>query len=169
MARSRRRFKQGKPTVKVGLLKNKKHSKPQEVTLPGMEGSVEWDVKATLAANYRAVGLVLDPNLKGGRQGGKFVEGLQAGQGLEADDSDHEPDDVRAALGKKSKNGLSAPEQRLTKMQRVYIGLLILKYGDDYVAMSKDVKVNKMQHSPGAIRKLCMRFLAYEKKPLVQQ
>lgn len=40
--------------------------------------------------------------------------------------------DLKSALGKKRKDGKNAPLQPLTTMQRVYIGRLIKKYGDDY-------------------------------------
>lgn len=43
--------------------------------------------------------------------------------------------DLRSALGKKRKDGKSAPVKRLTKMQRVYVSRLITKHGDNYEVM----------------------------------
>lgn len=40
--------------------------------------------------------------------------------------------DLKTALGKKRKDGKSAPLQPLTTLQRVHVGKLIEKYGDDY-------------------------------------
>lgn len=40
--------------------------------------------------------------------------------------------DLKSALSKKRRDGKTAPLQPLTTMQRVYIGRLIEKYGDDY-------------------------------------
>lgn len=39
---------------------------------------------------------------------------------------------MKSALGKKRRDGEHAPLQPLTKMQRVHIGQLVEKYGDDY-------------------------------------
>lgn len=40
--------------------------------------------------------------------------------------------DVKSALGKKRKDGKTASLQPLTTIQRVYIGRLVERYGDDY-------------------------------------
>jgi hypothetical protein len=40
--------------------------------------------------------------------------------------------DLKSALGKKRRDGVHAPLQRLTKMQRVYVSRLISKHGEDY-------------------------------------
>eukprot|EP00850_Spirogloea_muscicola_P020432 SM000216S06558 [mRNA] locus=s216:64008:64684:- [translate_table: standard] len=73
--------------------------------------------------------------------------------------------ELRAALGKKRKAGPGAPIQRLTKMQRVYVGRLVGKHGEDFMAMAKDIKLNRMQHTVGALRLLCRRWYAHEKGP----
>lgn len=40
--------------------------------------------------------------------------------------------DLKSVLGKKRRDGKTAPLQPLTTMQKVYIGRLTEKYGDDY-------------------------------------
>ena len=40
--------------------------------------------------------------------------------------------DLKSALGKKRRDGKSALPQPLTAIQRVHIGRLVDKYGDDY-------------------------------------
>lgn len=40
--------------------------------------------------------------------------------------------DLKSALGKQRREGKSAPLEPLTKVQRIYIGRLIEKHGDDY-------------------------------------
>lgn len=42
------------------------------------------------------------------------------------------PLDLRSALGKKRRDGKSAPAQPLTAMQRLHVSRLVDKYGDDY-------------------------------------
>lgn len=183
MARSRRKFKAGKPKVQVGLKrKKKKAARPQPVVLPGRSEIAEWDEKATLTANYRALGLAANPNFMGGRQSAGAQSSLNTrprplpppgdvaqGEGGDAgaDDvpsgSDDEPDELRAMLGKRRKAGPEKPPQRLTHMQRVYVRQLIAAHGDDVEAMSRDRKLNRMQHTAGALRALCRRLRAYEK------
>ena len=40
--------------------------------------------------------------------------------------------DLKTALGKKRRDGKSGPLKPLTTIQRVHVGRLIEKYGDDY-------------------------------------
>eukprot|EP00850_Spirogloea_muscicola_P015192 SM000114S24155 [mRNA] locus=s114:294629:295304:+ [translate_table: standard] len=171
---------------------------------------------ATQSANYRALGLASDPNLRGARAAGRGGgDGSAAGLLDEdaapldelrdadagASGSDDEPDgtlpffvltkplpgcamlclrqrllsglsycaarcaELRAALGKKRKAGPGAPIQRLTKMQRLYVGRLVSKHGENFTAMAKDIKLNRMQHTVGALRLLCRRWHAHEKGP----
>lgn len=51
--------------------------------------------------------------------------------------------DLKSALGKKRRDGKSAPLQPLTAIQRIHIGRLVEKYGDDYqvVRVSQFVKL----------------------------
>ncbi|XP_024365043.1 uncharacterized protein [Physcomitrium patens] len=171
MGRSRRAFKKSNPTVRVGLpkRKNPKSLTPETLTFPGTDSKLQWDGKASLLENYKSMGILANPNVVGARSGTRHVVQLVSLQKPLSDDgsevygSDDEPDDVKSVLHKKRKDGKKAPLQRLTTMQRVYISRLILKHGDDYVAMSKDMKLNKMQHPPGALGQLCERFQKYEK------
>eukprot|EP00270_Netrium_digitus_P008904 TRINITY_DN2694_c0_g1_i1.p1 TRINITY_DN2694_c0_g1~~TRINITY_DN2694_c0_g1_i1.p1 ORF type:complete len:211 (+),score=27.34 TRINITY_DN2694_c0_g1_i1:102-734(+) len=202
MGGSRRRLKKGKPKVKVGLPKKRKElCQPDSVTLPAEAGSkrLDWDGEKTLNANYIAMGLVSNPNFKGGRNtrtakaaavsgnlssneasGSSATDGNESSGevpphlnglsgaallSLDADDEDDfglEPEGVKEALGKAPRKD---PLPRLTRMQRTYVGRLIQKYGDDYEAMFRDLKLNQMQHPVGALRSLCLRFHLHERAP----
>lgn len=45
--------------------------------------------------------------------------------------------DLKSALGKKRRDGKSAPLQPLTTIQRLHIGRLVEKHGDDYKVSMK--------------------------------
>ncbi|CAM6083817.1 unnamed protein product [Calypogeia fissa] len=149
MGRSMRKFKKGKHAVKVGL--------PSKKSL----------FKKELAV-YSAAGYVANPNLLGARD--KTPHTVQSvtlqtprSETDEQFGSDDEDDEVRTALNKLRKDGKKAPLQRLTKMQRVYVGRLMQKHGDNYEAMSRDIKLNEMQHPTAVLRKLCKQYERYEK------
>jgi Ribosome biogenesis protein Nop16. len=40
-----------------------------------------------------------------------------------------------------------------------YIVALLAKYGNDYISMSRDIKLNNMQHNENQLRKIGARFL----------
>lgn len=104
------------------------------------------------------------------------------------------PLDLRSALGKKRRDGKSAPPQPLTAMQRLHVSRLVDKYGDDYQVavvfyavkfinffqsltqlaclllqrMFMDTKLNAMQHSVATLEKLCKRYHMYkDQNPLI--
>eukprot|EP00246_Nothoceros_aenigmaticus_P017009 TRINITY_DN8028_c0_g1_i2.p1 TRINITY_DN8028_c0_g1~~TRINITY_DN8028_c0_g1_i2.p1 ORF type:complete len:106 (+),score=7.60 TRINITY_DN8028_c0_g1_i2:62-379(+) len=100
MGRSRRAYRKARPTVRVGLPKHKgKVHRPAGVVLPGSEDRLQWNDKATLLDNYRALGILANPNVIGARSGsGKVVQLVSLQKPLSADanvedyDSDKEPE-----------------------------------------------------------------------------
>uniref|UniRef100_A0A0A9FVI4 Nucleolar protein 16 n=1 Tax=Arundo donax TaxID=35708 RepID=A0A0A9FVI4_ARUDO len=178
MGGSRRKFKRSHAKVRVGLPRKKPREFKPAFKLPeeladAAGGGVRWDAEGSVVKNYAAFGVVANPNLLGAHARG--TPQLVQSAPLQAPDvaaarapvpefepidpgSDLESDDLKSALGKKRKDGKSAPLQPLTKIQRVCIGRLIEKYGDDYKAMFMDTKLNAMQHSVGTLKKLCERY-----------
>ncbi|XP_031497628.1 nucleolar protein 16 [Nymphaea colorata] len=194
MARSRRKYQKSRPKVRVGLPKKKPNIFKPAFSIPPKlcsvtDASGEWDDSGSVLTNYRSFGVVSNPNFLGVRARTnhivesralqvpleKNVEDGDAGDStmgnpqFAGDDSgsDLEEDDLKSALGKKRRDGKVMPLQPLTKMQRVYVGQLISKYGDDYERMFMDTKLNTMQHSVATLEKLCKRFYLNGKmKPL---
>ncbi|KAJ4727671.1 Nucleolar 16 [Melia azedarach] len=185
MGRSRRKYKNSRPKVRVGLPKKNPHVFKPAFSLPPKLRSLidelpQWDDKATVIKNYKSFGFVSNPNLLGVRSRTSHIVESDSLQVPHPSDepvdefdpidsgSDLEEDDVKFALGKKQKDGKSAPLQPLTTMQRAYIGRLIERYGDDYQAMFMDTKLNAMQHSVATLEKLCKRYHMYkDKNPLI--
>ncbi|KAF9622080.1 hypothetical protein IFM89_029364 [Coptis chinensis] len=187
MGGSRRRLKKSKPKVQVGLPKKNPRLFKPAFNVPSKLRSMidnntcEWDNEAPLIKNYKTFGFVSNPNLKGARSRNnpRVIETVELQcpplKGSEAVDefelldsgSDLEEDDLKSALGKKRNDGKSAPLQPLTSLQRVHIGRLIEKHGDDYKRMFMDTKLNSMQHSVAVLEKLCKRYHTYKDKNLM--
>ncbi|PON65685.1 Ribosome biogenesis protein Nop [Parasponia andersonii] len=144
-----------------------------------------WDDQASVIQNYRSFGVVSNPNLLSVRSRTPHMVQLdslqvlptpnssQSGEDADLDDpidtgSDLEEDDLKSALGKKRRDGKSAPPQPLTAIQRLHIGQLVEKYGDNYQGMYMDRKLNSLQHSIATLEKLCIRYRMYkDKNPLI--
>ncbi|WVZ98247.1 hypothetical protein U9M48_043712 [Paspalum notatum var. saurae] len=180
MGGSRRKLKRSRAKVRVGLPRRKPREFKLTFELPEAVAAATrdasgWDAEGTVVKNYASFGVVANPNLLGAHSRG--TPQLVQSAPLQAPDvaaarapvpefepidagSDLENDDLKSALGKKRKDGKSAPLQPLTKIQRIHIGRLVDKYGDDYKAMSMDTKLNAMQHSVGTLKLLCKRYHA---------
>jgi len=50
--------------------------------------------------------------------------------------------------------------RKLSEREQEWVGRLVEKYGDDYVKMSRDIKLNVMQQSPGDIKGRVKRWRA---------
>ncbi|KAK4357253.1 hypothetical protein RND71_022863 [Anisodus tanguticus] len=189
MGGSRRKYKRSRTKVRVGLpKKNPNVFKPAFSLPPKLKSLVNshWDDKGSVIDNYKSFGVVSNPNLLGVRcrtshmietdslqvpQPKKEIPNavdVDAFEDLDDSGSEVEEDDLKSALGKKRRDGKSAPLQPLTTIQRVYISRLMEDYGDDYQSMFMDTKLNKMQHSVATLEKLCKRYHMYkDKNPLL--
>ncbi|KAK7392325.1 hypothetical protein VNO78_20759 [Psophocarpus tetragonolobus] len=162
MGRSRRKYKQWRAKVRVGLpKKNPRLFKPSFSIPPKLLQSLHqdphWDHLASLHHNYSSFRVLSDPN-------SLSPLSLSPHSSTDLDD-----DDLKSALGKQRSDGSSAPPQPLTAIQRLHIGRLVDKYGHDFQSMLMDIKLNPMQHSIGTLQKLCMRYHMYQNKnPLIK-
>ncbi|CAH9079152.1 unnamed protein product [Cuscuta europaea] len=189
MGRSRRKYKRARTKVRVGLPKKNPHLFKPAFNLPPKLRSLldplsQWDAEGSVIANYKSFGFLSNPNMLGVRSRTSHIvesESLQVPPPVSSDGpepdaefqpidsgSDLEEDDLKSALGKKRRDGQSAPPQPLTAIQRVYIQRLVDEYGDNYQKMFMDTKLNKMQHSVATLENLCKRYQLYrDKNPLI--
>lgn len=181
MAGSRRKLKRSRAKVKVGLpKKNPNVFKPAFNMPPKLVklldlSDTQWNDQASVIKNYKNFGVVSNPNLLGVRSRydkiiesdslqvppPKFDAPLSEFETIDSG-SDVEEDDLKSALGKKRRDGKTMPLLPLTRMQRVHVGPLVEKYGDDYQSMFRDTKLNKMQHSVATLEKLCSRYVMWK-------
>lgn len=167
MGRSRRKYKQSRPKVRVALpKKNPKVLKPAFTIPPKLLQSLaedpKWDDKGSVTQNYSSFGVVSDPN--------SLTDSLQIPSVADDNDpgSDLEEDDLKSALGKRRRDGKSSLPQPLTSIQRLHISRLVEKYGDNFQKMMMDIKLNPMQHSVATLEKLCLSYYLYkDKNPLI--
>uniref|UniRef100_A0A7N0T7D4 Nucleolar protein 16 n=1 Tax=Kalanchoe fedtschenkoi TaxID=63787 RepID=A0A7N0T7D4_KALFE len=184
MGRSRRKMKRSRAKVQVGLPRKNPHIfKPAFCLPPKLRALIDplgtkWDEKGSVITNYNSFGVVSNPNLLSVRSRTPHIvqaESLQVPPVRPSADefdaeaelhsgSDLEEDDLKTALGKKRRDGKSAPLQPLTSIQRVHVGRLVEKYGDDYEKMFMDTKLNSLQHSVATLEKLCKRYHMYGNK-----
>lgn len=191
MGRSRRKYKNSRTKVKVGLpKKNPKIVKPAFNLPPKLRALLDplgtkWDEKGSVITNYKQFGVVSNPNILGVRSRTSHIiesDSLQVPPpppenpaDAKVDEfepidsgSDLEEDDFKTALGKKRRDGKRAPSQPLTTMQRSHLLPLIEKYGDNYEGMFRDTKLNSMQHSIATLKNLCQRYHQWkDKNPLI--
>jgi nucleolar protein 16 len=164
MGGSRRRHKQARVNskVRVGLNKVAKRKVTQKSRVPSLladeanalplesrlKSGLKWDAEQLLKDNYKQNKLASDPNVGFGRN--KKEEPLK--ERLE-DEDEADDDELRAGCNMMRKSGPAAP-QRLTPHQRLIVKALVEKHGEDVKAMVLDMKLNKMQHSSGQLKKM---------------
>ncbi|KZV32354.1 hypothetical protein F511_03637 [Dorcoceras hygrometricum] len=185
MGGSRRRYKRSKPKVRVALPRKNPRLFKSAFNLPPklkslMDPLSRWDAKGSVIDNYKSFGVVSNPNFLGVRSRTSHIvesDSLQlppSGDNVVSEfepvdsASDVEEDDLKSALGKTRTDGRSGSLQPLTAIQRLHVGHLVEKYGDDYQRMFMDTKLNKMQHSVATLKKLCERYHTFkDKNPMI--
>ncbi len=118
-----------------------------------------WDPTKSPAVNFQNLGLLNSPN-----QSITNSQDLnQHQQPLPSSTSDNQPckaielydipdSDTLRKIKNQGKLPVSVENQK-------YMVACFSKYGDDYKSMSRDIKVNNMQHTEHHLRKLGARFL----------
>jgi hypothetical protein len=115
-----------------------------------------WDPKRTAIENAALRGVVRDPNAPTSLQQARAVRltSLSRDEVLEMVDGVAPPLLLGTLAERNSKRG-----EFFMKQDEVdYLGLLVSKYGANYVAMSRDMKVNYLQHSAAHLETRCTRL-----------
>ena len=109
----------------------------------------KWEENEKIDRNYENLGLAADVNSRRGRNSrGASIDANVAGI-----DNAILDEDFTAAMGHMRSSG-KAPPQRPTPRQRSIVQRLVDAHGNDVDAMTKDRKLNSMQHSKGQLIKL---------------
>ncbi|QDZ24141.1 putative Nop16-like ribosome biogenesis protein [Chloropicon primus] len=178
MARSRKSVRR-RTSVKVtrGKKRKVKQTKALAATVPkevqekldlplsagaGGVSKTQWNTKRTLKKNYEDNKVAVNVNASIGMD---VDEEERTEKPKKATKVDMVPvsvvDEINATLGKQRSTG-RRPPKKLTTVQIRVIGRLIEKHGEKNVdAMAKDIKLNKMQHSAGVLKKMLESYFAY--------
>lgn len=110
-----------------------------------------WDLEKTTEQNYKELRLISRRALNNAAPG-KRIEDVPVPK---EDDSSHMFADV-----KPEEPGQSRLRRRfhVTKGEADYLRPLIEKYGEDYTAMFRDIKMNYKQHTKKHLRRRCVRL-----------
>jgi nucleolar protein 16 len=111
----------------------------------------QWDPKKSYSQNMKKLGLVAHP--------GAVVTTKDAEQNQQQSTviELYDVPDSDTLEARKKKRPQSADDQK-------YIARLLAKYGDDYAAMFRDIKVNKMQYTETQLRKMASRFFLLDEE-----
>jgi nucleolar protein 16 len=107
-------------------------------------------------ANYESSGLVLDATARFGRNSRRdAIQQMAEARGAEGDGDGPAAegpldDDLVAAMAQVRSSGKAAPK-RPTQRQRQIVQRLLEAHGQDVGAMSRDRRLNPMQHSRGVL------------------
>jgi hypothetical protein len=135
-------------------LKNRNYQffKPPQITDAVIRDN--WDPKKSPKDNLATLGLCSLPNTKVNNRGIISEESSSTNASCKAIELYDIPEsDV---IPKKTRSQIMLP---VSIENQQYMAKCFEKYGDDYAKMSKDIKVNNMQHTENQLKKLGARFL----------
>ena len=175
MARSRKSVRK-RTSVKVTVKKKRKVKQTKALARLPLEenmalplsgegkSSTKWDTKRTLRRNYEDNAVAEDVNKSIGMEIDGDDEVVETHSRRTRENKGKKPkaveDEINAALGKPRSTG-RRPPKRLTTTQIKVVGKLIEKHGENIDGMARDIKLNKMQHSAGVLKKMVESYYAY--------
>ena len=175
MARSRKSVRK-RTSVKVTVKKKRKVKQTKALARLPLEenmalplsgegkSSTKWDTKRTLRRNYEDNAVAEDVNKSIGMEIDGDDDVVETHSRRTRENKGKKPkaveDEINAALGKPRSTG-RRPPKRLTTTQIKVVGKLIEKHGENIDGMARDIKLNKMQHSAGVLKKMVESYYAY--------
>ncbi|OQS01694.1 hypothetical protein ACHHYP_00320 [Achlya hypogyna] len=148
------RNRPGKGKVKVS-----RKSKPIRKYKTKFVGDAEikkvWDHKLTTKQNYEKIGLCRNPNSL--EQIRSCTEDLVDPEELfDVPDSD--------ILNLNNERNLKKADNHMSENEIAYLRPLVAKYGDDHLAMARDIKINNEQWTEAKLKRRCARLKLVDAK-----
>eukprot|EP00730_Choanoeca_flexa_P018596 TRINITY_DN9049_c0_g2_i4.p1 TRINITY_DN9049_c0_g2~~TRINITY_DN9049_c0_g2_i4.p1 ORF type:complete len:218 (+),score=25.52 TRINITY_DN9049_c0_g2_i4:51-704(+) len=177
--RQKRKLRAGhtKRQSKKQARKKQQHKRESKVQVVNPLIAKQWDKKKTLNENFRALGLILDPNndVAGDKsrfttRGGGVTNSEKPKsistvvQGI--DDPKAAPSDCLAPMRSYAELERIAAERAdktykvfCSRGEVIFIQECIRKYGMDFVKMAKDIKLNTYQHTPKQLENKVKKYV----------
>mmetsp|Transcript_10936 Transcript_10936/g.15408 ORF Transcript_10936/g.15408 Transcript_10936/m.15408 type:complete len:178 (+) Transcript_10936:166-699(+) len=116
-----------------------------------------WDPSKSPAANMAELGLKASVNTKKDISKAQEIRNdNESGTKPSLELFDVPDSDTMGMNANKKNNSKKLP---LGTNDQIYIAKCMTKHGDDYLAMSRDIKLNNMQHTEHKLKKMGARFL----------
>lgn len=157
--------------VRVGKKTHKPERLPKRVQthdverIAGSEATERWNNRAPLAHNYGNVGIEVNANPRGGRDGAGSRELRRHGGAVQDEGGQPvqpgEPAEELRAIQGNAKGHARRQPKRLTDKEVRLVEALIERHGEDVMAMSRDLEVNTRQHTVAHLRKLLEGYAAH--------
>ena len=141
----------------MGQNRNYQFFKPPQIQDPIIKSN--WNPRKSPAENLKAMGLRSLPNISVNSRGRNMEEyGSTNAKSKESNKKCIELFDIPDSdiIPKKTLAQRMLP---VSIDNQKYMAKCFAKHGDDYLKMSRDIKVNNMQHTENQLRKLGARFL----------
>jgi len=169
MGAAKRKKKRAKKATGGYVIKRRRQLPGNKVKTPFTKhqpARLLWSEKKSIKENYKAIGLSLDPNFNLT----KLADKVNEKQEKPFDIDDEVLDDVE---GKEHLQDLldvpepAPPKQpKLGIRERWYFKRLHDKYGDNYAAMARDIKLNPNQYTQKECKKKVVIYINTYKKEL---
>ncbi|CAJ0827841.1 7143_t:CDS:2 [Entrophospora sp. SA101] len=165
MARPRQRRKIKNPSLKLSRKTSNKHFKKIVVHGDPIIAS-NWNKKETLRQNYKRIGLLTSLNRVAGE---RDDEGNIVNVIIGEDEDENEVFDKKIQPEPAKTEIVKALEEEASKVFKhekyqsegeiEFVKKMIERYGEDYDAMFKDIKLNVYQHTKKQLKKKCEKYL----------
>ncbi|EQC33563.1 hypothetical protein SDRG_09069 [Saprolegnia diclina VS20] len=114
-----------------------------------------WDHKLTTKQNYEKIGLNRDPNAIAQIRA-CTEEIIDPEELFDVPDSD--------ILNLNDERNHKKAENHMSEMEVAYLRPLLAKFGDDYAAMARDIKINNEQWTESKLKRRCARLKLVDAK-----
>ncbi|OQS02070.1 hypothetical protein THRCLA_05531 [Thraustotheca clavata] len=148
------RNRPGKGKVKVSR-KSKPIRKYKTKFVGDAEIKKKWDHNLTTRQNYEKIGLCQNPNSLDQLRS-CTDEVIDPEELFDVPDSD--------ILNLNNERNPKKMDNHMSEMEMQYLRPLVAKYGDDFTAMARDIKINNEQWTAAKLKRRCARMKLIDAK-----
>eukprot|EP00730_Choanoeca_flexa_P018595 TRINITY_DN9049_c0_g2_i2.p1 TRINITY_DN9049_c0_g2~~TRINITY_DN9049_c0_g2_i2.p1 ORF type:complete len:198 (+),score=27.65 TRINITY_DN9049_c0_g2_i2:51-644(+) len=157
--RQKRKLRAGhtKRQSKKQARKKQQHKRESKVQVVNPLIAKQWDKKKTLNENFRALGLILDPNNDVAGDKSRFTT---RGGGVT---NSEKPKSISTVVQELERIAAERADKTYkvfcSRGEVIFIQECIRKYGMDFVKMAKDIKLNTYQHTPKQLENKVKKYV----------